>query len=277
MKRFTEQIARGERFEFGANWARFLTVVNDERIAAAKESLEKMLGADSLRGKTFLDIGSGSGLFSLAARLLGAAVHSFDYDPQSVACTEELKRKYLPDDTSWTIEQGSVLDQEYLSRLGAFDVVYAWGVLHHTGAMWAAMGNVVPLVKPGGRLFIAIYNDQGRASVRWRHIKKIYCSAPKILRGLILCVAFVRLWGSTILRDFLRGEPGASWRNYGTGSGRGMSLWRDLVDWVGGYPFEVARPEEVFDFYRERGFRLERLKTCGGGLGCNEFLFKKED
>jgi 2-polyprenyl-6-hydroxyphenyl methylase/3-demethylubiquinone-9 3-methyltransferase len=52
-----------------------------------------------------------------------------------------------------------------------------------------------------------------------------------------------------------------------------MSVWYDLVDWVGGYPFEVAKPEEVFDFYRKRGFELSRLKTSGGGLGCNEFVF----
>lgn len=57
---------------------------------------------------------------------------------------------------------------------------------------------------------------------------------------------------------------------------RGMSVWHDLVDWVGGYPFEVAKPEEIFDFYRTKGFTLVRLKTCGGGLGCNEYVFIKK-
>jgi 2-polyprenyl-6-hydroxyphenyl methylase/3-demethylubiquinone-9 3-methyltransferase len=54
-----------------------------------------------------------------------------------------------------------------------------------------------------------------------------------------------------------------------------MSRWHDLVDWVGGYPFEVAAPEFVFDFYRERGFSLIQMKTCGGGLGCNQFVLVK--
>jgi SAM-dependent methyltransferase len=265
----------GERFEFGANWVRFLQVLNDHRIARAEGSLRDMLRLGDLHGKSFLDVGSGSGLFSLAARRLGARVHSFDFDPQSVACTQELKKRYLAEDERWIIEEGSVLDRDYLSRLGQFDLVYSWGVLHHTGAMWDALANVAPLVAAGGQLFVAIYNDQGRPSAMWKRIKKAFCASPRPLRSLILILALVRLWGPTTIRDLLKGSPGATWRNYGEEGGRGMSPWRDVVDWVGGYPFEVARPEHIFDFYRARGFHLERLATCGGGLGCNEYVFAR--
>src|SRR6266496_6740116 len=122
------EISRGERFAFGKNWKSFLTNLDETRIAEAERSLREMLQLDDLLGKSFLDVGSGSGIFSLAARRLGARVHSFDYDPESVACTAELKRRYFSNDSNWTIEEGSVLDEEYMLSLGQFDVVYSWGV-----------------------------------------------------------------------------------------------------------------------------------------------------
>ena len=271
----TAEYNPSDRFQFGENWLKFLNVLDDARIASAVESLRTKLGVESLEGKSFLDAGSGSGLFSLAARRLGARVHSFDYDPQSVACTKELKRRYFPGDVQWVVEEGSVLDKCYLDRLGVFDVVYSWGVLHHTGAMWQALEHVVPLVARTGQLFIAIYNDQGRASRMWVVIKRTYNRLPKGLRWMVVGPALARLWGPTLIRDLLQGKPFSTWKRYKKND-RGMSPWRDVVDWVGGYPFEVAKPEEIFVFYQDRGFLLKQLKTCAGGHGCNEFVFLKK-
>jgi len=268
------EIQSGERFGFGQNWTAFLRMLDEDRITSAEGSLRDMLGRGSLEGLSFLDAGSGSGLLSLAARRFGATVHSFDYDPHSVACTAELKRRYFPDDARWTVEQGSVLDQAFLARLGTFDIVYSWGVLHHTGAMWQALENVGPLVAIGGQLFIAIYNDQGWASDLWKAVKRTYVSAPAFVKPAITLLSFARLWGPTMLRDICLGHPLRSWRTYADQPrARGMHPWRDVVDWVGGYPFEVARPNEVVDFYRHRGLEVQRTSTCGRGLGCNEFVF----
>jgi len=266
-----QEIAARERFAFGENWRRFLSILDEARVASAEASLRRMLEVEDLRGKTFLDLGCGSGLFSLAARRLGARVHCFDYDPQSVACAEELRRRYFPLDPDWRIEEGSALDRNYLSGLGAFDVVYSWGVLHHTGAMWEALDNAAGLVAPAGKLFIAIYNDQGNISNRWRTVKRAYNGLPGSLRFLVTIPALVHLYWRRILKDFLRGRPFESWRN--EGKERGMSPWWDLIDWVGGLPFEVAKPEAILDFYLNRGFTLRRLSTCGGSLGCNEYVF----
>ena len=259
------EVSRSGRFEFGANWARFLSLVNEDRIAQAENSLRGMLGVSDLQGKRFLDLGSGSGLFSLAARRLGAAVHSFDYDPKSVGCTQGLKRRYFAEDTQWLIEEGSVLDREYLARLGQFDVVYSWGVLHHTGAMWQALDNVAPLVVGGGKLFLAIYNDQGLISRYWVRIKALY-ARNSWMRGPLICAHAPYLFG---LRWLVRKMTRRLTLD------RGMSLWHDMVDWVGGFPFEVARPDLIFRFYKQKNFVLFELKTCGGKHGCNEFVFTR--
>jgi SAM-dependent methyltransferase len=263
------------RFAFGRNWAKFLRRIDRGTIERARQSLVDLLETPDLAGRRFVDVGCGSGLFSLAACELGARVVSFDYDPRSVACAEELKRRYCPDDTGWTILTGSILDADFVESLGRFDVVYSWGVLHHTGDLEAALGSAARLVSDGGLLCLAIYNDQGRTSRRWARIKRMYNRLPRAIRFLVLGPAVARIWGPTTIRDLLRGRPFKTWREYPIHN-RGMSPWRDLVDWVGGYPFEVATPESIVGFYRARGLTLRRLKTCGGGRGCNEFVFRRQ-
>ena len=276
-KQHTAEIEEGNRFEFGKNWSRFLELLDEERIAKAEQSLRDMLELETLEGKTFLDIGSGSGLFSLAARRLGARVHSFDFDTDSFECTRELKRRFFPGDENWKIEQGSALERGYVESLGKFDIVYSWGVLHHTGSMWEGLENAALAVADTGKLFIAIYNDTGSQARRWRWIKKTYCKMPGFLKTPFALLAIlpdeIKLFANYLLRLKPLGYI-EHWRNYS--NRRGMNRWHDIVDWVGGYPYEVATPDEIFEFYKSKGYRLAKLKCGGVGLGCNEFVFEKQ-
>lgn len=263
------------RFGFGKNWANFLQHLDDSRIQEAVESLKSYLNVDSLAGKTFLDVGSGSGLFSLAAYKLGATVKSFDYDENSVGCTKYLRDTYASE-SSWQVFQGSILDDTLIQKLGTYDIVYSWGVLHHTGNMYKAFENVEKLVNPTGTLFISIYNDQGRTSKIWTALKKSYNQSGYLGKKLLELLTLLRVWTFTFLKDLIRcGNPFKTWTNYARNN-RGMSAYYDLIDWIGGYPFEVAKPEEIFSFFQRHNFNLEHLKTCAGGLGCNEFVFKRK-
>ncbi|HEX6470515.1 MAG TPA: class I SAM-dependent methyltransferase [Streptosporangiaceae bacterium] len=269
------EIRSGDRFAFGRNWRSFIELVDDERAGAATQSLVRALGTADLTGRTFLDVGCGSGLFSLAACRLGARVRSLDYDSEAVAATLELRRRFAPD-ADWTVEQGSILDERLADRLGAFDIVYAWGVLHHTGDLWRAMELVARLVAPKGLLYLSVYNDQGFQSRMWRRVKRTYNKSGPVRRRLLIAGSAGYLgWRHPVARlaGLIRGGGPRSRPS----RGRGMSRRHDLVDWVGGYPFEVAKPEQVFAFLRARGYELCHLKTCGGGIGCNEFVFTRRE
>lgn len=272
-----QEILAGDRFAFGSNWRDFVSLVDEQRISAAVTSLSGPLGTTDLTGRTFLDVGCGSGLFSLAAHRMGARVRSFDYDPESVAATMELRKRFAPGVPyeEWTVSEGSILDAETVAALDRFDVVYSWGVLHHTGDLWRALDLTASLVAPGGLLFVSVYNDQGFESRVWRRVKHRYNRSGALGRRLLVLGSAAYIHRRLPLASLVRVVRGGGAALLRPPRARGMSARHDLVDWVGGYPFEVAKPEEVFGFLRERGFELRHLKTCAGGLGCNEYVAER--
>jgi len=208
-----------------------------------------MFGCENLKNKTFLDAGCGSGLFSLAAKELGADVFSFDFDENSVTTTQLLKANSRCTIEGWTIERGSLLDQAFLSRIGQFDCVYCWGVAHHTGAMWLALSNLKKMVGPNGQLFIAIYNDQGFKSRVWWLIKNFYCILPKFLQ-----TTFVLMFGSAnilavIIKELLQLKTSFIRKICTYKKNRGMSLFTDLRDWYGGFPYGFCSSDILREFF----------------------------
>jgi SAM-dependent methyltransferase len=254
-------------FSFGRNWQKYLSGLTEPTIQLAEKSFVTFTGLSDLRAYTFLDIGCGSGLSSLLAHRLGARrVVSVDIDPNCIACVTSLRRKFANNANTWDALQGSALDRDFLASLGRFSYVYSWGVLHHTGSMWRAVENVIQCVEPGGKLHIALYNEH-RNSARWLKVKRICNRFPRSVLPFLKAS-----YGLLVFARLLAGgqSPAEYTRRYR--ESRGMSFWRDVEDWLGGLPYEYAKPDHVSDLLSKRGFLLAKLRATDT-VGCNEFLF----
>jgi 2-polyprenyl-6-hydroxyphenyl methylase/3-demethylubiquinone-9 3-methyltransferase len=267
------------RFRFGANWRDFVAAgVSPNQVDAAVEGLRRICSLPDLTGKVFLDAGCGSGLSSLAACLLGARrVIAFDFDPESVEASMSLRSRCNIPEERWMIRRGSVLDAAFLASLPQADVVYSWGVLHHTGRMWSAIDHVAALVPPGGVLAVSIYNNVHQrlgGSAMWWHVKRFYNSAPGFVRTWMEAIYIAYSLTRQILA--LR-NPLNIVRNHGRQAGRGMSFIHDIRDWLGGFPYEYATAGEVFRYvHRKFHYELIYLNTMDGH-GCNELTFRRPD
>ncbi|MGH9325231.1 MAG: class I SAM-dependent methyltransferase [Terriglobia bacterium] len=263
-------------FSFGRNWQRFVErSLSPERERIAITSIRDFLEISDLNGRSFLDVGCGSGLFSLAALRLGARqIVSFDVDPFSVRCCEELKSR-AGNPGRWQVLQGSILDEAFLARIGKADIVYAWGSLHHTGDMWKAIRHTANLVETNGLFYLSIYNKvTGRkGSDFWLRVKKLYNRSPQTGKRVLEGVHFFR---NGVVRKLASFEnPMTLFTQYSRE--RGMSYWTDVRDWLGGYPYEFASTDEIFRFAtRELRMELVNLRSTNT-LGTNEFLFHRRD
>ena len=272
-----KEVKEGRRFQFGKNWSSYSNqALNEEGIKEAERSLLSLLGCKTISGRSFLDIGCGSGIFSLAARNLGAKVYSFDYDQNSVECTQLLKERFFHEDSDWHVMSGSALDTDFIKSLGSFDIVYSWGVLHHTGDMMKALENsVIPSSRPDSLIAISIYNDRKYRSKIWKKIKEAYCRGG-LNRLLVSAIYIPYTYGRAIIAGIIKFKnPFGYIYNYGV-KNRAMSFHHDVIDWLGGYPYEVAKPEMIFHFYKNHGFKLVNLITTNSN-GTNQFCFIKEE
>lgn len=256
-------------FGFGKNWDEFVRrAFSEERVGIARDHLLRFLELPDLKGKYFLDVGCGSGLSSRAALDAGAAkIVSFDYDPDSVRTAERV-RQMSGSPSNWTVLQGSILDDSFVSSLEPADVVYAWGVLHHTGRMWKAIENAAGLMRERGLFYAALYTATSKSDY-WIRVKKRYNRASAFRKRLMEARYVLRY---TVLPQLVRGKnPCSLIKNYK--SMRGMSFFTDVKDWLGGWPYEDAKIEDVLRFCRKR-LGLEMINVATGEANT-EYLFQR--
>ena len=261
-------------FSFGENWASYAALITESQIEEAKNGLLKLIPAAEFDGRTFIDIGCGSGLHALAAARLGVSrVLAVDIDADSVATTKALiTRNNIK--TPWQAEVLSAFDLDP-ARQGTFDIVYSWGVLHHTGSMWKAVRKAASMVAPNGLLAIALYRKTHSDSF-WKIEKRLYAHSPKFIQRLVRAgyVSAYRL-GQIAKGGNFREHV----RNYS--SLRGMDFYHDVHDWLGGYPYETAAPSEVDTELKSLRFKPERVFTRPMnwgvfGSGCDEYVYRLE-
>jgi 2-polyprenyl-6-hydroxyphenyl methylase/3-demethylubiquinone-9 3-methyltransferase len=230
-------------------------------------SLQRLLGMQTLRGYTFLDVGCASGLLAVAAYRLGAdRVVGADWDPQSIEAAQQAFKRIVggvPDNVE--LRHGDILDPEFMASLGQFDIVYSWGTLHHTGRMWDAIDLVTRNVAPGGLLALGLYNRMWLNRF-WLRVKKIYARVWPVRPFLAL-----PLFGLTAASRLFHG------RNPFRKGSRGMSVWHDTIEWLAGLPYEWASEGEACGFLKQRGMNLVKfLPVAGFRHGCNQMVFRRE-
>jgi ubiquinone/menaquinone biosynthesis C-methylase UbiE len=255
-----------KQFDFGQNWQDFsASRLDDLHIEQARQHFRELMADVNLAGKTFLDVGFGQGLSLLIAHQEGAVVTGMDINPKCAQVVEKNQQALGVEEDIETIV-GSVLNPEDLAKLQGrqFDIVHSWGVLHHTGDMASAINNVCRFVKPDGHLVLAIYNRHW-SSLPWLWVKWFYCQVPrvvqKIMIGLlypVICLAKFLVTGQNPFR-----------------MSRGMDFFYNVVDWVGGYPYEYASIDEIVELTKSKGFDAVKTVPAKVPTGCNEFVFKK--
>jgi 2-polyprenyl-3-methyl-5-hydroxy-6-metoxy-1,4-benzoquinol methylase len=259
-------------FAFGKNWAAYAALIDEPQIEEATKGLLKLVPADEFKGRSFLDIGCGSGLHALAATKLGVSrIMAVDIDPDSVATSNAVLTSNNVK-TPWQTEIMSVFDLDP-KRQGTFDIVYSWGVLHHTGNMWEALDKAASMVAPNGLLAIALYRKT-HMDLFWKLEKRVYAHAPKIVQNVIR---------AAYIAAFQLGKiaTGGSFREYVTNykSTRGMDFYHDVHDWLGGYPYETTLAPEVETRLASLGFKAERvfarpISVGIFGSGCDEYVYR---
>ena len=214
-------------FSFGRNWLDFVNhSLDDRKMEIAYHFLLKYLPAD-------------------------------EYGIQAAETVKQKFSSLIPEHARWNIFRGSILDDALVNSMKEKgDIVYSWGVLHHTGSMYEALKNAMTFVNPQGYLIIAIYNKAPYSGL-WVKCKKIYNKSPRFLKLLYVYATVLLIYLERLLLSVKAAASGEQRPDCkGNDDYRGMSLFYNIIDWLGGFPYEYASFDEIKNFVENEGFEL---------------------
>ncbi len=214
---------------------------------------------EEVKGKTVLDAGCGTGVFSIIFARNGAAkVTGIDISPGSLGTARGLKEKFGLANAEF--QQQDMLHLSF--RDASFDIVWAWGTVHHTTDPLGAITELIRVLKPGGSLFLAIYKQ---TSVTWIHeiIRKTMIRTPRWSWNVLAKAGAFMLTPVVFL--FKRRQK----------SRKGEKLSELILDWYFVPIRHYYTPEEIRVFLERKKFRIEKYLAHSGRFNSSSnFIYK---
>lgn len=214
---------------------------------------------DEVKGKSVLDSGCGTGIFSIIFAKNGAGqVTGIDISPGSLGTAEGLKQKFGLSNARF--EQQDMLHLPYPDA--CFDIVWAWGTVHHTTDPLGAIDGLIRVLKPGGSILLAIYK---KTKVTWIHeaIRKTLVRTPR--RSWNALAKIMAFFGTPIVWTFKRREKAR----------QGETLSELILDWYFVPIRHYYKPDEIRTFLEGKGFKIENYLAHSGRFNSSSnFIFK---
>ena len=204
---------------------------------------------EGVKGKKVLDAGSGSGMVSIAFAVMGASVTGVDITSK---CIENGRKRAKAFGVECRFVQS---DLTMLDLHEDFDIIYSWGVLHHTADAKASFFRLVEHLRPGGEIIIAVYLRTAFSSF-WNFSRVFYQSSPGFAKTAFRRSASVLLNGYDAVRKALMKKERYMLR--------GTSNEELVNDWFGVPHRTFHTYTEVYEWFREKGLDYRLVNPATG-------------
>ncbi len=205
---------------------------------------------EGVKCKRVLDGGSGSGMISVAFAVMGADVTGVDVTPK---CVENGCKNADLFGVQCRFLKRNLLSLDLCGE--TFDIIYNWGVLHHTQDARKSFTNLAKHLKPGGEMIVAVYLKTVLSGF-WNFLRIFYQESPQVFKTLFLNTGSIFLNGVDYFNNLFFNKERYMMR--------GTNNKEILNDWFG-VPYRTFHTyEEVFEWFRENGLEYQLVNSATG-------------